>query len=192
MLPIVNRLWIFSDSRPDVLPHRLPTAHSWRQQLRVGWANPTGTSPDAPSISGGCGWEPPPSSIPTAGTWKGGLQGWAAYPTDGSHFLRYMVWSHSFLVHFRAGLYLELTYAWVWIMVSKAACLFLLPVIVRPEPGGEWAGRRWFQSSGYYDSKTAAGTGPKTGSRRPLCLCSSKHQSRQRWDSIMTVIRCRG
>lgn len=104
MLLNIRVLWFFLDSRPDVLPHWLPTAHSWRQQLRVGWANPTGASPDAPSIPGGCRWKSPPSSIPAAGTWPGGLQGWAAHPTDGSDFLRYIVWTQGFRVHFRAGL----------------------------------------------------------------------------------------
>lgn len=108
MLLIINVLWIIPDSRPDVLPHWLPTAHSWCQQLRVGWANPTGASPDAPSVPGGCGREPPPSSISAAGARAGGLQGWAAYPTDGSHFLRYTVWSQSFLAHVRV------VFSWGW------------------------------------------------------------------------------
>lgn len=60
------------------------------------------------------------------------------------------------------------------------------PVFVRPEPGGEWAGSRWSQSSGYDDSKTAAGTGPKTGNRRHLC----QHTSRQRWGFMMRLICC--
>lgn len=69
-------------------------------------------------------------------------------------------------------------------LALKVVYLFLLPVVVRPEPGGEWASGRRFQSSGYYDSKTAAGTGPKTGSKWHLFLCSRKQPSQQRWGLI--------
>lgn len=76
-----------------------------------------------------------------------------------------------------------------WVDVCLIVTL-TLAVFVRPEPGGEWAGGRWSQSSGYYDSKTAAGTGSKTGNRRHLWLCSSKHPSQQRWGFVMRLICC--
>lgn len=85
--------FILPDSRPDVLPYRLPTTDSGRQQLRAGWADPAGATSNAPSLPGGCGREPSPASIPAAGARQGGLQGWAAYPADGGHFLRYRGWT---------------------------------------------------------------------------------------------------
>lgn len=54
------------------------------------------------------------------------------------------------------------------------SCSF--PVCFRPEPSCEWAGGGWPQSSGYYDSETAAGTRPKTGNKWCYCFCSCKHQ----------------
>lgn len=78
-----------SDSGPDVLPHRLPATDPRCQQLRAGRADAAGATPDAPSLPGGCGREPPPTQIPAAGAWQGGLQGRAAHPADGGHFLRY-------------------------------------------------------------------------------------------------------
>lgn len=78
-----------SDSGPDVLPYWLPATDPGRQQLRAGWANSAGATPNATSFLGGRRWEPPPSEIPATSAWQGGLQGWAADPTDGGHFLRY-------------------------------------------------------------------------------------------------------
>lgn len=86
-------MWVhvlyLSDSGPDVLPYRLPTTDPGCQQLRVGRADSAGAAPNAPSLPGGCGREPSPPSVPAAGARQGGLQGWAADPADGGHFLRY-------------------------------------------------------------------------------------------------------